>query len=95
MNRYSPSRIRRIEDALTTPTNMLVRVLNEPHGVWPELQPEVGKIYPAVRGAHNETYKTKRNGNPFCYIRVKDHLIVLRRGSAELPDEYEEVACDG
>ena len=96
MNKYHPRMIRRIEDALDTPTDMLIRVTAPLHGVWAELQPEIGKVYPAVRGRLPEGYKHRnRRTKPFCYIRVKDHIIVLRRGHADVLDEYEEVMVGG
>ena len=92
-NRYRPRAIQRISDALDTPADLLVRVVAPLPDVWPELQPEVGRIFPAVRGQHVVGYHTQRKSRPFCYIRVKDHIVVLRgeddRGGVE--KEYEEV----
>lgn len=92
MNKYAQRGMRRIEDALDVPTNMLIRVLEQPAGVWPELQPEVGRVYPAVRGEHLYGYNLPRKGRPFCYIKIAGHAIILR-GEADTgcPGEYEEV----
>jgi hypothetical protein len=81
--------IYRIAEALDTPTDMFVRVLRPLIGVKTELQPEIGRIYPAVRG---RAPKNNLAGRDFCYIRVNDHVIVLRSGSETgMPSEYEEI----
>ena len=96
MSKYHASPIRRIEDALNTPTNMLIRVLAPLHGVWAELQPEVGKIYPAVRGTFGTTGRIPRKGRPFCYVKIKDHIVVLRgEAGGDTIVEYEEVPMNG
>ena len=92
MNKYGKRGFRRIEDALDVPTNMLIRVTAPLRGVWPELQPEVGRVYPAVRGEHVYGYNNPRRGRPFCYIKLDGHVVILR-GEADTgcPAEYEEV----
>lgn len=61
-----------------------IRVIKHLDGVFPEYQPEVGRIYDAV-------YNEKRTGGTgsgwayICIIDVKDKKICLKR------DEYELV----
>lgn len=66
---------------------ILVRVLR-PIPVFEHLQPEVGKVYDAVKGFNNR--KRGQESADFCYIELAGKKIVLRRGYREEP-EYEEV----
>lgn len=65
-----------------------VRVLRE-IPVLPELQPVVGKVYDAIRGARPQS-QCRRNPGEFCVIKVNGKAVILRRRLTEEP-EYEEV----
>lgn len=96
MNNYTRKVRRRIEDALNAPPDMLVCVVRHLNGVRAELQPEVGRIYPAVRGASTMNYRThNRKSKPFCYININGHPIIMRGGSPGEEAEYKEVFPGG
>ena len=92
MNPYCRKPNRSIEDALRVPADMMIRVTDAIEGLRPEFQPEIGRVYPAVRGKTENGYKTFRKGRPFCYINLNGRLLILR-GAADTgtPPEYEEI----
>lgn len=52
-------------------------------GVWPEYQPEVGKVYDADYAPAKHNKEGCRNSE-FCVVDIKDKRIVLRRGEFEI-----------
>ena len=91
--RFTPKPVQRIADILNTPTNMSIRVLRPLKGVYAHLQPEVGAIYPAVRGIPSRISGTGKK--TFCWVNIRDHVVFLRgRNEIGLAPEYEEVSPD-
>lgn len=64
-----------------------VRVIKYLDGVFPEYQPEVGRIYDALYNVR-DPYKPSAQRTYICIIDVKDKKICLRK------DEYELLGDD-
>lgn len=67
--------------------NCKVRILKYANGVFPEYQPEIGKVYDAKYW--KKTSDNMKKERPVCIIDVKDKHIALRK------DEYEIVGMYG
>lgn len=60
-----------------------VRIEKGLEGVWPEYQPDIGKIYDADYTPAKRNEKRSMN-REFCVVDIKDKRIVLRRGEFEI-----------
>lgn len=63
-----------------------VKVLCPLPGVYPEYQPEVGKIYDADYRKVNHRTSGQVNG-PVCVINILDKRICLRKGEYEIVED--------
>ena len=61
-----------------------VRVIKYLDGVYPEYQPEVGRVYDAIYNV-KRLYKLDAQRTYICIIDVKDKKICLK------PDEYDRL----
>lgn len=66
-----------------------VRVLKYLDGVFPEYQPEVGRIYDAIYNVKHR-YKLDSQRTYICIIDVKDKKICLKRDEYELVEDDDE-----
>ena len=68
--------------------NCKVRIIKYANGVFPEYQPEIGKVYDAkyVR----QTSDDMRKCGPICIIDVKDKHIALRKDEYEIVEMYDK-----
>lgn len=66
--------------------NCKVRILKYEEGVFPEYQPEIGKVYDAKYAC--QTSRGRGNYAPVCIIDVKGKRIALRRGEYEIVEMY-------
>ena len=67
--------------------NCKVRITKYANGVFPEYQPEIGKVYDAKYW--EQASDNMKKVRPVCIIDVKDKRIALRK------DEYEIVGKEG
>ena len=67
--------------------NCKVRIIKYAEGVFPEYQPEIGKVYDAKYW--EQASDNMKKVRPVCIIDVKDKRIALRE------DEYEIVGKEG
>ena len=67
--------------------NCKVRIIKYAEGVFPEYQPEIGKVYDAKYW--EQASDNMKKVRPVCIIDVKDKRIALRK------DEYEIVGKEG
>ena len=66
--------------------NCKIRITKYANGVFPEYQPEIGRVYEAkyVR----QTSDNMRRYAPVCIIDVKDKRIALRKDEYEIVEIY-------
>ena len=60
--------------------NCKIKILDHLAGLFPEYQPEVGKVYDAEYAERSKKY----NIAEFCLISIKDKLICVRHGEFEI-----------
>lgn len=66
--------------------NCKVRVIKYAEGVFPEYQPEIGKVYDAKYW--KQTSDNRKKARPVCIIDVKDKRIALRKDEYEIVEMY-------
>ena len=66
--------------------NSKVRVIKYAEGVFPEYQPEIGKVYDAKYW--EQTSDNMKKARPVCIIDVKDKHIALRKDEYEIVEMY-------
>lgn len=53
-------------------------------GVFPEYQPEIGKVYEAEYVPSKKYGKSKPTNAAFCVVTIRDKRIILRKGEFEI-----------
>lgn len=68
--------------------NCKVRIIKYAEGVFPEYQPEIGKVYDAKYW--EQTSDSMKKARPVCIIDVKDKHIALRKDEYEIVEMHEK-----
>ena len=61
-----------------------IRIIKEPHGLYPQYRPKVGKVYDAEYIDSSKAYK---KFPPVCILNIAGKRIIVRQ------DEFEVVGC--